>query len=72
MSTRQARKMQPAAQSEGSDEDAEDLARQANELAKAERKPAKASGFAAMMQAASSSEEESEEEVKKPEPVKVK
>ena len=49
MSTRQARKMEQAAAASGSDDDAEELARQAAELAKAERKPTKASGFAAMM-----------------------
>ena len=48
MSTRQARKMERAAEASGSDDDAEELARQAAELDKAERKP-KASGFAAMM-----------------------
>ena len=71
MSTRQARKMQQAADANGSDDqDAEELARQANELAKAERKPTKATGFAAMMMQADSSSEEEEEETKQ-EPVAV-
>ena len=49
MSHRQARRIEQAGESDGSDMDAEELAKQALDLAKADRKPAKASGFAAMM-----------------------
>ena len=61
-----------AAEAEGSSEedDAEELARQANELDKASSKP-KASGFAGMMMAAASSSEEEEEE-EQPKPIEKK
>ena len=70
MSSRQVKKLLKQQEAGDDSDDAEELARQADELARNEAKP-KASGFAAFgFGAASSDEEEEEEEEEKKAPPK--